>query len=181
MATEVRYKVFKEIYDEEGQRYLSLGTRSNLYLTVITFYLGVVLLKVDDLLKFTSDFGISIVWFLCVGILLVSALAFTIRAVDIRDYEGVCDPERVIEAFGDTPPSDEDFLDDRVVDMAVATSRNSAQNDRAARLLQWSARTIFLAVVLQVVVFAVTITHASHSRNQSAQETEKSIPCGTGH
>jgi len=184
MATEIQYKIFKEIYDEEAQRYSSLGTRANLYLTVITFYLGVILLKVDDLLKFLMGLGVSIVWFLCIGIVLVVALLLTVKAVDIRKYEGICDPEKVIYGFGEAPPTDEDFLDERVVDLAVATNRNSAQNDRVARLLKWAARVISVAVLLQVLVFAVAIRHARsfvYAKTQEIQEVQKSCPCNTGH
>jgi hypothetical protein len=46
MATDTQYKVFKEVYDQESERYSNLGTRAGLYLTLITFYLGAVLLKV---------------------------------------------------------------------------------------------------------------------------------------
>ena len=180
MATEIQYKIFKEIYDEETQRYSSLGTRSNLYLTVITFYLGVILLKVDDLLKFVMGFGVSVVWFLCIGIVLVAALLLTVRAVDIRKYEGICDPEEVIEGFGKTPPTDEDFLDHRIGDLAVATNRNSAQNNRVARLLQWAARVIFVAVLLQVLVFAVAILHARSFNYARTQETQKTCSCNAG-
>src|ERR1700684_3953239 len=104
MATETQYKVFKELYDEEAERYSALGTRSNLYLTVITFYLGVILLKVDDVLKFASEFRVPSVWFLCIGMLLVVALLLIVAAIRIREYEGVCDPVEVIEGFGRTPP-----------------------------------------------------------------------------
>lgn len=181
MATEIQYKVFKEIYDEEAKRYSNLGTRSNLYLTIITFYLGVILLKVDDLLKFVAGFGISVVWFLCVGILLVVALLLTVRAASIREYEGICDPEKVIKGFGKKPPTDEDFLDDRIVDLSVATNRNSAQNNSVPSLLQWAAHIIFLAALLQFVVFIVAIRHARTSNNAKTSQAEKSCLNDIGH
>lgn len=181
MATEIQYKVFKELYDEEAERYSALGTRSNLYLTVITFYLGVILLKVDDVLKFASEFRVPSVWFLCVGMLLVVALLLTVAAIRIREYEGVCDPEEVIEGFGRTPPADAEFLDDRVVDLAVATNRNSAQNNRVAGLLQWAATVILLAVLLQVAVFTVAIVHARSSSYAKTPEAQKNCPSEIWH
>jgi hypothetical protein len=160
MASETQYKVFKEVFDEESRRYSDLGTRCNLYLTIITFYLGVILLKIDDVLKFVADFRVSVFWFLSIGLLFVAALLLTVRAMGIREFEGIFDPEEVIESFGKEPPSDENFLDDRIVDLAVATNRNSAQNDQTATLLQWAARILFLAVFLQVVVFLLAILHS---------------------
>jgi hypothetical protein len=173
MATETQYKVFKEIYDDEAKRYSDLGTRCNLYLTIITFYVGVILLKVSDVVKAVTGFGVSAVWFLCVGILLLSALLLTVAAASIREYEGICDPEEIIEKFGKTSPADEGFLDDRIVDLAVATNRNSTQNNRVARLLQWAVRAIFLAVLLQVLVFTIGIVHARSSNHANTCEAEK--------
>lgn len=160
MASEMQYRVFKEIYDEEAQRYSDLGTRSNLYLTVITFYLGVILLKIDDLSKFVARFQVSVLWFLLIGVLLVIAFLLTVRAISIHKYEGICDPEKVIKSFGKSPITDSAFLDDRIVDLSVATNRNSTQNNKVATSLQWAARVIFIAVLMQVAVFAVAIMHA---------------------
>jgi hypothetical protein len=159
MATEIQYKVFKEVYDEESERYSNLGTRANAYLTLITFYLGAVLLKIDDVLKFVTTFRIPVVFFLLIGTLFVVALLLTALALNIRDYEAICDPEEVIEAFGESQPSDEEFLDDRIIDLAVATNRNSRQNNRVAGLLQWAARVICCCVALQAVLLLVAIKH----------------------
>jgi hypothetical protein len=181
MATETQYKVFKELYDEEAERYSALGTRSNLYLTVITFYLGVILLKVEDVLKFVSGFRVSIVLFLSVGMLFVVALFLTVAAIRIREYEGVCDPEEVIAGYGKRPPADTKFLDDRIVDLAVATNRNSAQNDRVAGLLQWAATVILLAVLLQAAVFMIAIIHVRSSNYAKGPEAQKNCPSEIGH
>lgn len=165
MASEIQYRVFKEVYDEESERYSQLGTRCNLYLTIITFYLGVIFLKIDDILKFVAVFQVSVFLVLVLGILFVAALAFTVLALRIREYEGIFDPEEVIDSFGPKPPSDGEFLDKRIVDLAVATNRNSVQNNRVASLLQWSASLIFVAVLLQVVIFWFAIRHAKNAAN----------------
>lgn len=159
MATEIQYKVFKELYDEEEERYNALGTRSNLYLTIITFYLGIIVFKSDDLFKFVNTFQIPVGLFLGIGISLAVSLLLTALALGIHNYEGVCDPEEIIANFGNSPPSDDDFLDDRIIDLAVATNRNSRQNNRVATTLQWAAYSILVAVILQLVVFAFAVSH----------------------
>lgn len=131
MATVTQYGVFKALYDEESDRYSGLERRSNLYLTIITFYLGVILFKVEDLLKVVSQFRIPLGLFLAVGVALVGALFLTVLAMGIHEYEGICDPERVIKDFGKSHPDDDQFLDDRIVDLAVATNRN------ASRTIKW--------------------------------------------
>jgi hypothetical protein len=100
------------------------------------------------------------VLFLLSGTLLVAALLLTALAITVRDYEGICDPENVVTDFGESPPSDQEFLDDRIVDLAVATNRNHRQNNRVAALLKWAARVICCAVALQTVLLFIAIRHA---------------------
>jgi len=181
MASEIQYRVFREVYDEEAQRYSNLGTRSNLYLSIVTFYLGVIFFKIEDILKFAVRFQLPVVWFLILGILLVIAFLLIVRAISIHDYEGVFDPEGVIKSFGKAPPQDNDFLDDRIVDLAVATNRNSTQNDKVAGFLRWAARIILLAVLLQVVLFGVAIIHAKDLPYEDKIQEKTNCPCSSGH
>src|SRR6266446_1254037 len=120
MATEIQYKVFKEVFDEEQARYSHLATRASVYLTIITFYVGVVFFKFNELSNFAKEFKISPIWFLLVGLLLIIALLLVVLAISIRTYEGIFDPQKIINSFGKTPPKDEDFLDERIVDLSVA-------------------------------------------------------------
>jgi hypothetical protein len=181
MASEIQYRVFREVHDEEAQRYSNLGTRSNLYLSIVTFYLGVVFLKIEDILKFAVRFYVPVIWFLILGILLVIAFLLVVRAISIHDYEGVFDPEGVIKTFGKSPPQDNDFLDDRIVDLAVATNRNSAQNNKVASSLRWAARIILMAVLLQLVLFGVAIIHGKDLAYEVQIQEKTNRPCGAGH
>jgi hypothetical protein len=115
------------------------------------------------------------------GFLLVIAFPLTVRAISIHDYEGVFDPEGVIKSFGKAPSQDNDFLDDRIVDLAVATNRNSTQNDKVARSLRWAARIILLAVLLQVVLFGVAIIHAKDLPYEDKIQEKTNCPCSSGH
>lgn len=177
MATETQYRIFKEVYDEETERYSDLEKRSNLYFTIISFYLGAVVFKFDDLLKFAMGLGVSVIWFLVIGAVLVVALLLTVLAVGIRTYEGIFDPEKEIESLGKTPPSDSEFLDRRLVDLAVATNRNSVQNDKVASALQWAARSISVAVLLQFAIFGVVFAHAKHAKADQTAEKAKTCQC----
>jgi len=89
------------------------------------------------------------------GSLLLLALLSTILAISIRSFEGICDPEDVIANFGDAPPRDADFLDDRIVDLAVATNRNASQNNQTAQYLRAAIILLFLGVLLHVAIFFV--------------------------
>jgi hypothetical protein len=155
MATEIQYKVFKEVYDEETQRYADLEKRSNLYLTIITFYLGAIGFKLDDVRKFADAFHVAVIWFVAIAAVLALAFLATVAAIQIRRFEGICDLEEEIEAFGSTPPSDSEFLDQRLIDLAVATNWNSRQNERIALTLRVASLLLFVAVLLQMGVFVM--------------------------
>jgi len=81
-------------------------------------------------------------------------------AVAIRNYEGVCDPVEVIDGFGDTPPSDSDFLDDRIAELAVATNLNFQQNNLTANLLSWAVALLFIGVALYLGIFSIGVSHS---------------------
>jgi hypothetical protein len=157
MATKAQYEVFRGAYEEENERHSGLESRAKLYLTIITAYLGAVAFKTTDVLAFLKTFDIPFYWYLLLGICLILALLLAVCAMGIRKYEGVFDAEAEIKSFGDKPPADEDFFDKRIVDLAVATNRNSAVNNRIATYLQWSGILVFVAVCLQLIVFGLAI------------------------
>jgi hypothetical protein len=159
LATKTQYDVFRSVYDEESERHSGLEGRAKLYLTIITAYLGAVAFKTTDVLAFISKFNISFYWYLLLGVCLILALLLTVFAMGIRTYEGVFDPEAEIKSFGPKRPSDEEFLDKRIVDLAVATNRNSDVNNRIATCLFYAGLLIFIAVCLQLVVFGLAIVH----------------------
>lgn len=157
MATKDQYEIFKSVYDEELNRCSALQTRSSLYLTVITFFLGAVAFKIDEAQKFMSQFGIPTTLYLCMGLALLGALLCTVFGIRVRAYEGVFDPVEVLESFVEEPPSDEDFFDDRIVDFAGATKCNVALNNKVANLLQWAAYFLVAAVSLQLIIFLCAV------------------------
>lgn len=158
MATAKQYEVFKHIYDEEIETYKHLEARARFYMTIITFYVGAIFFKFEDSIEFVRAYMIPAYLYLLLAVLLLSALLFTVLAVRIRSYEGICDPEEVIHGFNNEPPEDVDFLNHRIVDLAVATNRNSDQNSKVATNLYVSAWLIFAAVVLQLFIFVYAFT-----------------------
>jgi hypothetical protein len=157
MATETQYGIFKTIYDEEAERYSNLEARARVYFSIISLYLGALAFKVEDVQRFATAFNVPFWLFLLSGTLLVLSLLATILSLQIRDYERICDPEVVVDAFGDEPPTDEAFLDDRIVDLAVATNRNRLQNYRTAHFLSISAIFLFLGVIVYLAIFAIAV------------------------
>jgi hypothetical protein len=159
VATKVQYEVFRAAYDEESEHHSVLESRAKLYLTIITAYLGAIAFKTTDVLAFLNEFKVSFYWYLLLGLGLVLALLLTVCAMGIRTYEGVFDPKVEIQSFGDKPPTDVEFLDKRIVDLAVATDRNNRMNNKVAEYLRYAGFLIFLAVTVQLIVFGLAICH----------------------
>lgn len=91
------------------------------------------------------------------GLLFVISLACCIFALRIRSYEGIADLERVIEEFPSDGISDQVFFDHRIADLAVATNRNSEQNDEAARALGIAGWLLFGGVLLQAIMLVIAL------------------------
>jgi hypothetical protein len=180
MATEIQYQAFRAEYDEESRRASGLENRAKLYLTIITAYLGVIGFKIEDLLKFLDKFNVPVTLYLVMAVVLVGALLCTVWAMGIRTYEGLFDPKKEIESFGKKAPTDDEFRDKRLADLAVATNRNSKQNGRVATALQCAGILILLAISIQMAVFVVAIKNVrsmpndqDSRRQQSGQAEEK--------
>lgn len=164
MATQTQYDVFLYLYEEENKRYEHLQDRAKLYLSIASIYLAAIAFKVDDVLRLATQFRIPAWLWLMTGGILIAAVVLISWAVCIRDYEGICDPIEVIATYVHKPPlSDEDFLNDRLGDLAAATNLNSAVNTRVARLLKWAAVAIIIAFSLQLAFFAIAAYNRTHA------------------
>lgn len=155
MATREQHDFFRFLYDEEERRYGQLEARAKLYLSVIALFLATLTFKLEDVQKSTALLGAP--WWLVVivGILLATALIFVVLGVFIREYEGIADPEEIVNTFGEEPPSNESFFDDRIADYVVATNRNASMNDRGARFLEIAVFFLAAAMLLLLVILAL--------------------------
>jgi hypothetical protein len=159
--TERQYEFFRSLYEEENERYTALEARTKLYLTVITLYVGAIAFKFEDVAKFATRFGIATSLLAAVGLIFLLALVLTVLAARIRDFEGLCEPEALIEGMGNKPITDSKFFEDRVIDLAVATTRNSKENDKIAGLLYWASVLIALGVLAHFLIVWAVLAFAS--------------------
>lgn len=155
MATKEQLDFFRFLYDEEERRYGQLESRAKFYLSVIALFVATLTFKLEDAQKSVAILGAP--WWLVLveGALLATALVFVVISVFIREYEGVADPEDIVNGFGDKVPSNESFFDDRIADYVVATGRNSAMNDRAARFLEIAVSIIAVAMLLLLLILSL--------------------------
>jgi hypothetical protein len=157
LATAEQYEFFRFLYEEEERRYLHLESRAKLYLSIIALFIATLVLKAQDVQASVAVLKVPWLLILLQAILLASSLVFVVLSVFIRTYEGVADPEQVIEGFGEEAPSNEDFFDDRIADYVVATGRNAAVNDRCARFLEIAVYLLSAAMLLLFLTFLVAL------------------------
>jgi hypothetical protein len=147
MATKNQYDACKAIYDEELKRYTELTDKGKMYLGVCTFFVG------GSALKLNEVFANSPWWAYWTYALALAAFAaafvFIVISLGVYPYETAFDPQvDFIDTLGPAPPTDEDFFDDRIADVAVACTRNVEQNEIRARHLQRASYALLAGVVL---------------------------------
>jgi len=157
MATKEQCDFFRSLYEEEERRYGQLEARAKLYLSVIAIFLATITLKLQDVQASVQLLKVPLWPFILEAVLLASALIFVVFGVFIREYEGIADPEDVIESFGDEPPTNEAFFDDRIADYVVATVRNTEVNDRGGRYLLVSVSLLAAAMLLLIGLLVMAL------------------------
>jgi hypothetical protein len=140
MASKNQFDVFKSLYEEDIDRSSTLGDHAKTNLSLATFYSAFILFgigssKPEDILG-SSIIGLAIIF-------MFFSFLFSLFATQITRYEAASNPKKILEAFGDKPPLDDDFFDDRIIDFTYAYGVNSRINDRKATQL-WLARYFLL-------------------------------------
>jgi len=154
VASEPVYKFFQALYDEESKRFEELESRARLYFSIASLYVGAIAFKFDDVIKFVGRAQVPAAVIVIDGAAFVVAVLFCVLAMQVRKYEGISDPDEILNAFDEEGvPSDDDFYDDRVVDYSVAIAKNSGVNNRVAGWLSVSGFSILLGVAGQVALF----------------------------
>jgi hypothetical protein len=155
MATKEQYDFFRFLHEDEERTYQALEARSRFYFAVISLFLASLLFKATEAQTSAAVLGLP-AWVLSlVASVLAASLVLVVLAARIRTYEGIADPEQIIAAFRKTAPTDTDFFDDRIADLAVATNRNATVNDRVAALLFYAGACLAfgMLVLLSSLVF----------------------------
>lgn len=152
MATQAQYDFFKQLFELEEQRYANLQMKAKFFLGAASAVVAAVTLKLPDVLTFVQRFRVDVSAVILIGIGMTVAIVCSIAAMTIAHYDRVADPERIIRSFGDDPPADDDFRDDRIVDYAVATNVNFKTNNRTATYLQVAGWAVVSSTIAQVGV-----------------------------
>jgi len=158
MATEAQYEFFKFRYMEGIERYQALIARGQIFLSIVTLYIGVLSFKLSPsgapVAALTDLTSPPLKWLYCaILVSLLISLLLVILALGIYRYHALVDPVNIIKAYGPTPPTDEDFWDERIVNFAVVTHENIPRNNKRAKLLYLATVFLFLAALQHVLFF----------------------------
>lgn len=161
MATKVEYDSFKALFEIENNRYAELGNRAKLFMSLITVLFGSLFLKLDVVIGAASRH-----WWIAATVVaswasFTLALICTLLSLFVRKYEKLFDPKAVAKTIDETNPTEGEFLASRIADFAVATNRNSEQNDCRAEWLRISGIVLLIGFILSFVFLTMVATTTS--------------------
>ena len=153
MATKEQYDFFKDQFAEEEKRYSDLTKRAEIYFTILSLLLTGIIFKTRDLIEILNKLTDVRMKIILVGVFIISFILFGLgfffiaRALKIREFEGVTDVRGYLDTLGETPPVNDDFFDDRIVDFISAIEKNESVNNLRANSLSFALHFILSGFV----------------------------------
>lgn len=123
---ELHYKYFKDLYDEESKRTLELHDNAKSNITLVSLYAAFIVLGAS---KDSSADKYQLTAFAFAVVALYLSIILSLYATRIANFQVPNYPRDVLEKMPGYQ-SDDDFFEDRVVDLTAAYEWNSAINDR---------------------------------------------------
>ncbi len=157
MATEKQVEFFKLVHQMERDRTTGLRETAKTYINLSSIYSAFIIFVAEKLRP--VDVSAKMIFSATIVSMLLAFL-FSILVVHVANYQGLTNLRRIIENFGDQPPTDDDFFDDRIVDYAVACQRNLTVNNQKARFLSASGYLILIGLALHAAFFLDWLVNA---------------------
>lgn len=157
MATAAQYACFKEIFDRENSRQESLVERGTIYLSIITLYLGLLAVAADKVIPNINQSGLAMAAYLASFVAFVASMTFVVLAMGIYKYVYPTDPKTVVEGIDQRWPSDAEFFDARIAELAAAFKTNQPVNERRANYLKFASFCMLAGIGLQAVVLSLLL------------------------
>jgi hypothetical protein len=146
LASKNQYDVFKALYDDESARYKDLMDRAKTYISIITLLSGILVFKADELKVFLSASPFVRWTFVAGAALFILALLALLLGMRIRNYDAFADPSAVVDQYPeDAVMTDEEFFDNRIGELSLATTDNAGAHDALASGLAFSSWFLVLA------------------------------------
>lgn len=139
-----KYEIFKYIFEKEEKRRDELTGRIKIYLSILTFYLGVLAFNLKEVQEVLQDTGLSVkvLWVITL-VALVVPLFFIVRTLTLQ-YQGMSGLDDLIQSDEVSNTNASEFYLARMVDLADVHDQNIVTNDRVSRDLAIS--TVFLSI-----------------------------------
>ena len=159
-----QYNFFKSLYDEENIRAKYITEKGKVYISIITFYLGVLFFKTSDFLgsntdslvkQNTSGASPEVIFYFLTVVLMVSGFFFSVYSLGIFKYESLNDPESILEDYNYEIPDEKIFFKGRIADTTISTKRNMLINNKRAKLLRISSICMIIGMVSHVLSYAL--------------------------
>lgn len=173
MATEQQYTCFKDIFDRETERHDRLIDRGKVYLSLITVYLGILAVAADKLVPLLGGSWVAIVFYIASLACLVGSMVLVLMGIGIHTYVYPTDPKAVIFGFGQKPPTNPEFFDDRIVELAAAFKTNHAVTEKRATKLKHGSYCLLGAAIFQALVLS-SLLFIPSSQGVAPMANEKS-------
>jgi hypothetical protein len=161
-VTPAQYEVYIYLFEEERRRAGAIDQKAKTYLTIMTILFGALALAPDRIFVAGTVFapsGLIVTVIVAAGCTLFVAFFLTSLALSVFSYEAICDPEEALTSAADEGDSDNVFLANRAVDLAVATNRNFAVNNKRVVYLQIASFGILVSILF-VFVFVILYLNA---------------------
>jgi hypothetical protein len=161
MATKDQFDAFKFLFQWEDDRAKSLGESAKNYVALITLAFGYLGFKLSDadfaklLAVHLRGYPLGLILYGLMTALLLLSLVLTLVSLFIRRYERITDPNAFFVASVSRGDTVESFFDSMIVDMNVATERNSAVNNSRAYSLIAAALFLLGAIVIYGAIFCL--------------------------
>jgi len=156
-VTKEQCEFFRSLYEAEERLSIQLEGRAKVYLGVISAVLAAILLKAGDARAVAETLKIPWAMLLLEALLMTLALLGTLWSLRLRSYDNPNDGIELYEAYGENWPDEEEFIRDRIVDYAVASSRNRQRNLNMAKTLTLAGFFMMAGILLLfgIVCFAI--------------------------
>jgi len=169
MATKLQYDILRSVYSDQLARCSELMQRSQIYIGICTIIFSGFGIKLNEILACN-------LWYFYVPAIfaiLAFLFAFFTLLISVRsdESESVCDPKEVVSEFEQGIPTDEDFLNDRIIDISVAWQRTKKLNDIKALAIRKAVT--FLIIGLILAFFSLAIYSTKEMKNDKKTEFYK--------
>jgi hypothetical protein len=150
MASEKQMEFFKYLFDLESERRKLLRATATTYLTLSTFYSAFVFFVAEKLrpIEFLPK-----LLFAAAVVSMIVAFVLSLWVIQVSSLYVPTRPNAVIGQYGEHPPSDADFFDNRIIDFSVAYNANSPLNDRKARTLAAAGGSMLAGLIFHALFF----------------------------